>query len=129
MGRSKMLKVRAIRGATTAAADTRGEILTATRELITEIIRRNDLHSEQVISAFFTATADLTAAFPAEAVRQLGYVGWPALDSIQMSVPGALQRCIRVLLHIYFEESAKEVQHVYIRGAQVLRPDRAGAKD
>ncbi|NLW56050.1 MAG: chorismate mutase [Firmicutes bacterium] len=124
-----MAKVKAIRGATTVTADTREEILAATRELINEILRRNELHPELVISAFFTATPDLTAAFPAEAVRQLGYTSWAALDSTQMSVPGALQRCIRVLLHVYREETAKEVQHVYIRGAEVLRPDRATAGD
>ncbi len=121
--------VRAIRGATTVAADTREEILAASRELIIEIIRRNELDPEQVISAFFTATPDLTAAFPAEAVRQLGYTAWAALDSTHMPVAGALPRCIRVLLHVEWEETAKEVQHVYIRGAELLRPDRAGAKD
>ncbi|HBK67996.1 MAG TPA: chorismate mutase [Firmicutes bacterium] len=120
-----MGKVRAIRGATTVTEDTREEILSAARELITEIVQRNHINSENVISAFFTATPDLTAAFPAEAVRQLGYTGWPALDSVELSVPGALNRCIRVMLHVCLDDSCKEVQHVYIRGARALRPDRA----
>ena len=96
--------------------------------MITEIIRRNELHPNRW-SAPLTATPDLTAAFPAEAVRQLGYTGWAALDSTQMPVAGALPHCIRVLLHIEREETAKEVQHVYIRGAERLRPDRAAAED
>ncbi len=123
-----MEKVKAIRGATTAINDTREEILSATRELITEILHRNCFEPEKVISAFFTVTPDLTAAFPAEAVRQLGYNKWPAIGSIEMSVPDGLERCIRVMLHIYQDDSQK-IQHVYIRGAKVLRPDRVSNED
>jgi chorismate mutase len=118
-----MQRVQAIRGATTVVADTREEILAATRELITELIGQNNLEPGQVISAFFTATPDLTGAFPAEAVRQLGYTAWAALDCVEMAVPGALARCIRVLVHAYLK-CGQEVRHVYLREAKALRRDR-----
>jgi chorismate mutase len=123
-----MEKVRAIRGATTVASDTREEILSATRELIKKILHRNCLEPEKVISAFFTVTPDLTAAFPAEAVRQLGYTQWPAIGSVEMPVPDALDHCIRVMLHIYLD-SQQKIEHVYIHGAQALRPDRVNNED
>lgn len=123
-----MERVQAIRGATTVAADTREEILAATLELITELIGRNNLDPRQVISAYFTATPDLTGAFPAEAVRQLGYTDWAALDSVEMAVSGALPRCIRVLVHAYFDWG-QEVSHVYLREAKSLRRDRVDCGD
>ncbi|NLY90381.1 MAG: chorismate mutase [Firmicutes bacterium] len=122
-----MERIGAIRGATTAKGNTREEILAATRELITELVRRNKLDPEDVISVFFTVTPDLNAAFPAEAARQLGYTGWPMLDSVAVAVPGALPRCIRVLFHVSLGDSGREVCHVYLREAKRLRPDWAGA--
>lgn len=122
-----MEKVAAIRGATTAAENTREEILAATRELITEVLRRNKLEPKAVLSVFFTVTPDLNAAFPAEAARQLGYTGWAMLDSVAVAVPGALPRCIRALFHVSPGDSGQEVCHVYLREAKRLRPDWAGA--
>lgn len=124
-----METVKAIRGATTVTHNTREEILAATRELLTEMIQRNKIDPRRVISVFFTATPDLNAAFPAEAARQLGYYDWALLDSVEMDVPGALPRCIRVLLHAYHGGSSQEVQHVYLREAKTLRPDRVAAGD
>ncbi|NLC53228.1 MAG: chorismate mutase [Firmicutes bacterium] len=118
-----METVKAFRGATTTRANTREEILAATRELLTELIGRNKINPQRVISVFFTATPDLDAAFPAEAARQLGYNDWALLDSVEMAVPGSLPRCIRVLLHAYHGEDSQEVYHVYLRAAKALRPD------
>lgn len=123
-----MERVQAIRGATTVVVDTREEILAATRELITEIMGQNNIGAGQVISTVFTVTPDLTGAFPAEAVRQLGYTAWAALDCVEMAVPGALPRCIRVLVHAYFN-CGQEVRHVYLREAKSLRRDRVGRVD
>ena len=123
-----METVKAFRGATTVDANTREEILAATRELLTELIGRNKIDPRRVISVFFTATPDLNAAFPAEAARQLGYNDWALLDSVEMAVPGSLPRCIRVLLHAYGDAS-QEVHHVYQRAAKALRPDRGPADD
>ena len=89
------------------------------------MVRKNRLDPRQVISVSFTATPDLTAAFPAEAARQLGYTDWAMLDSVAVAVPGALPRCIRVLLHVSFADSGQEVCHVYLREAKALRPDWA----
>lgn len=124
-----MGRIKAIRGATTVIENTREEILAATRELVTAVMRQNQIDPSQVISAFFTATPDLTAAFPAEAARQLGYTDWAMLDAVEMAVPGALSHCIRVLIHVLWNETRQEVHHVYLRGAKYLRPDRVGSSD
>ena len=124
-----METVKAFRGATTVDVNTREEILTATRELLTELIGRNKIDPQRVISVFFTATPDLDAAFPAEAARQLGYNDWALLDSVEIAVPGSLPRCIRVLLHAYHGDASQEVHHVYLRAAKNLRPDRVPADD
>ncbi|NLW59358.1 MAG: chorismate mutase [Firmicutes bacterium] len=124
-----METVKAFRGATTVDANTREAILAATRELLTEMIARNKIDPRRVISVFFTATPDLNAAFPAEAARQLGYNDWALLDSVEMAVPGSLPRCIRVLIHAYHGGPGQEVQHVYLREAKTLRPDRVAARD
>ena len=116
---------RGVRGATTAKADTAGAILSATREMLTRLIEANDLRLEEVTSAIFTVTPDLTAAFPAQAARELGWTNVALLDAQEISVPGSLARCIRVLIHWNTDRPQSEVVHVYLRDAVVLRPDRA----
>ena len=115
---------RGVRGATTVDRDTAEDILEATRELLQELIRRNDIRPEDVASAIFTTTPDLTAEFPALAARQLGWHDVALMCGHEMNRPGALGRCIRVLIHLNTTRSAAEIEHVYIRDAVNLRPDR-----
>jgi chorismate mutase len=114
---------RGVRGATTVQSDDREQILTATRQLLGLMIRRNGIDSEDVTSAFFTVTQDLTAEFPAVAARQLGWLEVPLLCGYEMSVTDSLPRCIRILLHWNTEKPQTEIQHVYIHDAKNLRPD------
>jgi chorismate mutase len=118
------MAVRGIRGATTVESNTRDAILTATRELLGELITANDVKAEDVASAWFTMTSDLNAEFPAVVARQ--HFGWTnvALECLQeMDVPGSLRMCLRILLHVNTERAQSEICHVYLRGAAVLRPD------
>jgi chorismate mutase len=116
---------RGIRGATTVTSDSAEEILTATRELLARIVQANGIRSEDIASALFTVTPDLTAAFPARAARQLGWQHVPLLDAQEVRVPGSLPRCIRVLLQWNTDATQEEVRHVYLREAAALRPDLA----
>ena len=114
---------RGVRGATTVEHNSRDEILTATRQLLALMIRQNDIRGEDVASAVFSATVDLNAEFPALAARQLGWLDVPLLCTHEMSVPGALPRCIRVLIHWNTDKLQNEVTHVYVKEATRLRPD------
>jgi chorismate mutase len=116
---------RGVRGATVAAADTREAILEATSQLLQEIAEANDIQPESIASIFFTATADLTAAHPAAAARALGWTDVPLLCAREMDVSGGLKRAIRVLLHWNTTQPQHAIRHVYINGAEVLRPDLA----
>ena len=115
---------RGIRGATTAEENTAEAILAATKELLALIVEANDLRVDDVASAIFTATPDLTATFPAKAAREMGWRGMALLGAQEIRVPGSLERCIRVLIHWNTEKRAAEIRLVYLRGAQALRPDR-----
>jgi chorismate mutase len=114
---------RGVRGATIADANSSQEILQATLQLLALIIRRNGIQQEDVASAIFTTTVDLDAEFPALAARQLGWSHVPLLCGHELDVPGSLKQCVRVLLHWNTEKAADEVVHVYIKGAERLRPD------
>lgn len=116
---------RGIRGATTVEANTREAILEGTRELLQQIIDANELRVEDVSSATFTTTPDLNAEFPAVAARQLGWHDAALMCGHEMAVPGALQLCIRILIHWNTPKSQTEIVHVYIKGAQNLRPERS----
>ena len=122
-----MMYCRGIRGATTADANTPDAILAATRELLLLIIEENDLHSADIGSALFTTTPDLNAEFPALAARELGWHDVAIMCGHEMSVPGALSACIRVLIHWNTPKTQPEIQHVYLRGARNLRPDRSAS--
>ncbi len=119
------MTVRGVRGATIAAANTREAILAATHELLTALIQANDLREPDIASVFFTATPDLNAAFPARAVRELGWTDVALLDAQALRVDGDLPRCIRVLIHWNTERTISELKHVYLHEARNLRPDRA----
>jgi chorismate mutase len=115
--------VRGIRGATTVPEDTADAILSATEELVRELISANDLVPEDVASALFTVTPDLHAEFPAAAARRIGWTMVPLLNFTEIGVPGRLEKCIRVLLHVNTARSQNEMVHVYLREAVALRPD------
>lgn len=118
--------VRAIRGATTADENTREAITEATMELLRELEEKNGLEDADAISVIFTVTSDLTAVFPAAAVRAMGITHVPLLDMAAPEVENSLEKCIRVMIHINTDKSKDEIKHIYLRGAKVLRPDLAG---
>lgn len=115
---------RGVRGATTVERDTAEDILEATRELLQELIERNDIQPEAIASVIFTTTPDLQAEFPALAARQLGWHDVALLCGHEMTRPGALGHCIRILIHLNTTRTAAEIEHVYLRDAINLRPDR-----
>ena len=117
------MQCRGVRGATTVESNSRDEILQATRQLVALIIRLNDIKSEDVASALFSTTIDLDAEFPALAARQLGWLDVPLLCSHEISVPGSLPMCIRVLVHWNTDKPQSEIRHVYTGEAKRLRPD------
>jgi chorismate mutase len=116
--------MRGIRGATTASDNTRDAILDATRELIEALIQANDLRQTDIASIYFTMTPDLDAAFPAAAVRMLGWTDVALLDAQAPRVANDLPLCIRVLIHWNTDRAQDEIQHIYLRDARALRPDR-----
>lgn len=119
--------VRGIRGATTATANSREAILEATSELLDCLVRANDVQRDDVASVIFSTTPDLNAEFPAVAARAAGWTDVALLCTHEMSVPGSLPRCVRILLHINTERAPDELEHIYLRGARALRPDLASA--
>jgi chorismate mutase len=114
---------RGIRGATTVDSNTPEAILNATAELLTAMVKANSIRSEDVASAIFTTTPDLNAEFPALAARRLGWNDVALLCGHEMAVPGSLAMCLRILLHVNTDKRADQIVHVYLRGAQALRPD------
>lgn len=114
---------RGVRGATTVEKNTREEVLNATRQLLALMIRANGIEASDVSSAIFTSTADLNAEFPALAARQLGWLDVPLLCTHEISVPGSLPMCIRILAQWNTTKTQKEVQHIYVKDAARLRPD------
>jgi chorismate mutase len=117
--------VRAIRGAIQIEADDRQEILDGTAALVTQVMDRNGLSTDEVISVIFSATPDLCAEFPALAARSLGFQEVPLLCCTEMSVPGAMPRVVRLMMHVETALSRAQIQHVYLRGAAALRLDIA----
>ncbi|HUB75518.1 MAG TPA: chorismate mutase [Solirubrobacteraceae bacterium] len=115
-------RLQALRGATSVEANTEAEILGATEALMRELMTRNGLEIEQIVSAIFTATGDLDAAFPAVAARRLGFDRVPLMCAREIDVPGALPSVIRVLMH-YYAPAGHEARHVYLGAAQSLRAD------
>ena len=117
------MQVRALRGAITVESDDAAAITEATSELLREMLERNSVTAEDLISVVFTATPDLTAGFPAAAARALGIADVPLLCAAEIAVPGALPRCVRVLMHVHTEAERAALRHVYLRGAEALRTD------
>src|ERR1700740_667184 len=110
------MTVRAVRGAVQVDSADRDAILEATAELVTEVMSRNDLTTDDVISVLFTATPDLTAEFPALAARKMGFHDVPLICAAEIAVPGAMPRVVRLLAHIETDRPRSAIQHVYLRG-------------
>ena len=106
-------------------ANERADILEGTTELVTEVMARNCLVPEDVISVVFTATPDLTAEFPALAARKIGFHDVPLLCATEIGVPGAMPRVVRLLMHVETDKPRPALEHVYLRGAVALRLDIA----
>jgi chorismate mutase len=119
------MSVRAIRGAIQIQANSAQSVIAGTQELITEILSANSLTPSDFISIFFTASPDLTAAFPASAARELGFGSVPLICSVEIDVPGALARTIRLMAHVETSLRADEIAHIYLHGAKSLRSDIA----
>jgi len=113
--------IRAVRGATQVAADEREVVLAGARELVTEVMRRNDLTPDRFISVLFTATRDLTSVAPALAARQLGLHEVALMCAQEMYVDGSMPRVVRLMAHL--ETDREQLSNVYLNGTEVLRKD------
>ncbi len=122
-GRASPVACRGVRGATVAGANTAEAIVEATRELLERMVAANGIDPADIASALFTVTPDLNAAFPAAAARALGWLDVPLMCAQEIDVPGGLARTIRVLIHWNTPVPQQAIQHVYLNGAEVLRPD------
>lgn len=123
------MSIRGVRGATTVNADQPDQILAATRELLEAILDANaGMRPEDIGSAIFTVTEDLSATFPAQAARQMGWGLVPMLCAREIPVPGSLPRVIRVLVHWNTGRLQHEIVHVYLRESTRLRPDLVAAQ-
>jgi chorismate mutase len=118
-----MRAVRAIRGAIQVDRDDPEVIFTDTGVLLSEVIRRNELDSEDIISLFFTVTPDLVSGFPAAGARRIGLTEVPMMCATEIGAPNAMERVIRLLAHIQTDRPRSAIEHVYLRGAAQLRPD------
>ncbi|MBC1488468.1 chorismate mutase [Listeria sp. FSL L7-1485] len=123
--------MRAIRGATTIENNTPEEIYTATKQLFAEILTQNGIvDSEQLTSVIITVTEDIFAAFPAKAVRETpGFEFVPVMGMQEIPVPGSLPMCIRFMVFTDLHKPLEAINHVYLRGAKVLRPDLVKEED
>lgn len=122
-GGERRLMCRGVRGATTVTSNNRDEILEATRELLSMLVRINDIDVEDIASVYLTTTDDLDATYPAFAARQLGWFDLALLCGHEMTVPDGLPLCIRVMVHWNTTRTPREIGHIYLRGAKPLRPD------
>lgn len=116
--------IRGVRGAITVEVDEEKEIISSTEELLSKMIKLNNINPEMVSSVFISTTEDIVATFPAKAIRK--FEGWtfvPVMCMREMDVPGAITKCIRVMMHVNTETSQKDIHHVYLRNAVTLRPD------
>ena len=124
-GYTCLMSVRAIRGATQVEANTAESIYSGVVELLSEILKANGLTPKDVISVLFTSSPDLNAAFPAAGAREIGFASVPLICAVEIDVPGALERTIRVMAHVESSAGAEEISHIYLHGAKSLRRDIA----
>jgi chorismate mutase len=119
------MTTRAARGAIRVASDDRDALLSATERLLSNLLERNAIETEELVSILFTVTDDLRAAFPAEAARRMGLGKVPLLCAREIDIPGAMPGVVRVLMHFHSDASLDDVVHVYLDGAESLRDDLA----
>jgi chorismate mutase len=119
------MTVRAIRGATQLDSDERGHLFERTAELVREVLRANDLTTDDLVSIMFTCTPDLRSDFPAAAAREMGMGDVPLMCAVEIDVTGALPRVVRLMAHANLDRPRSDVRHVYLHGATVLRRDLA----
>ena len=122
-----VVSVKALRGAIQTSENEASAIRAATVELMTALMERNSLQPGDLISCLFTLTEDLDAEFPAAAAREIGLDGVPLMCAREIPVPGSMERVVRVLVHYEAAPGAKQ-EHVYLGGAQALRPDLDSAQ-
>ena len=115
--------VRALRGATTIDADTAEQVRERTTTLLQEMVGRNGVDHDDVISVLFTATDDIHSMFPATAARDIGFGDVPLICARELDITGSTPLCIRVLMHLTTERGRSELRHVYLEGASGLRDD------
>lgn len=115
--------LRGIRGATCLQHDDAKEMADAVAELLGEMLGRNGIDPGSVVSVILTCTPDLTSAFPAAGARAFGLTDTPLMCAQEMNVDGALERVVRILAHVETDTPRSAIQHVYLRGAEVLRQD------
>jgi chorismate mutase len=119
------MSTRAIRGATCLTEDSSAQMTEAVVELLSEIMARNSVSKDDIVSVLFTATPDLHSAFPASAARSLDFGDVPLICAQEIDVTGALSKVIRVMVHVETSLPKSDIKHVYLRGAEVLRQDIA----
>jgi chorismate mutase len=117
------MQVRALRGAILCREDTKEEISSKTAQLMHEMLGRNEVRPEDIVSLIFTATGDLTKEFPAAAARQMGLTHVPLLCARELDIEDSTPRCVRVLMHFYTRRAPHELRHPYLEGARQLRTD------
>lgn len=119
------MRMRGVRGAVQVTANTAESIGAGVQELIQAMMRSNSLTPADVISVIFTSSPDLTAAFPAAACREMGFESVPLIGAVEVDVPGALDKTIRVMMHCTTSLTPDKISHIYLHGAQSLRRDIA----
>ena len=115
--------MRAIRGAICLTRDDADEMREAVGELLSEMLRRNDLGQEAVVSVLLTSTPDLRSGFPAAGARAAGFTDIPLICAQEIDVDGALPLVVRAMMHVDADRPRAAIEHVYLRGAEVLRAD------
>jgi len=116
-------RLAAVRGATTVEEDDAGQVAQRTAELLETMMERNDIRDDAIVSIIFTATPDLVSDFPAVAARNIGLSKVPLLCSQEIPVAGSIERCVRVLMHVYSIRHRNDIRHAYLHGARQLRTD------
>ncbi len=117
------MKLLALRGATTVDADTKADISERTQTLVTQMLERNGIGHDQLVSILFTATDDLHAEFPAAAARALGLGDVPLICARELDITHGMKMCIRVMMHFYGDQDRSALHHVYLERARSLRDD------
>ena len=117
------MPLRAVRGAVQVDRDERELVLEAATAMVTAVLEKNALTADDLVSIVFTATPDLRSEFPAYAARQMGLTDVPLLCAVEIDVPGAMPRVLRLLAHVETDLPRSALRHVYLRGAAALRSD------